>query len=206
MNRFLLILALSVASVASAPAQDRADQAAAILERQKIEEDYRRLQAMVNALVETQEVLQKRIADMGGELQRLRRDQAELAGTTVSKDELAKLISKIEQQIEAKRESDKKAILEAISGLRKMIAAAPAPSPKPPPRTEPPPIDEVTYDYPVSKDDTVSAIIDAYNRKYREEDRGAITLFDVRRVNPDANLDRIYPGQVIRIPEPSAQP
>ena len=58
--------------------------------------------------------------------------------------------------------------------------------------------------YTVEKGEYLSTILDAYNAEFKKRGKGRVTLEDVKRANPTININRIYVGQEILIPDPWA--
>lgn len=202
---------LSPAVVAARQAEDRKD----------AEERYRRLNAAVEEMVVAQAAHQKRAAALEEELRSLRLENARGGAQYATKadqqrvnEELLRLAKTI-QEIDRKREADKRLILETIEDLKKLIktaAAAPPVVVKPPPSLPtPPPTPEITepvkdqkgFEHIVQKGEYLSAIIAAYNAKLKEKGaKGKVTLKAVLQANPDLKPERMHIGQKIFIPDP----
>ncbi len=203
MKRRLLLLVAGLASICL-PMRAQNSAAELALERKANEERFRTLTARVDNLEETQQLLGRRIttlersySDLSREIDKIKEDVAQGSTRQVSREELKTLVEKL-QEIDKKREADKKLILETFKDLAKLPAAA-STSPKPvPERNE---VGE-TYDYVVQPGDQLRSIINDYNGEYAKQGLGRITLDQVKRANPDINIDRILPKQVIRIPVP----
>src|SRR6266511_5393444 len=120
-------------------AQDStANRAAAIAERDAAEERYKRLSSAVDDLWNAKGEQDRRLAALTEEIRNLRAESSRPETSKyVTRDELNKLVKTVEE-IERKREADKKLILEQFeelkrdlkSDLRKMLSA-------PPPSTSP---------------------------------------------------------------------
>jgi len=119
-----------VAACLSGPgfAQDNAARAAA--EREAAEEGYRRLNSAVEALTTGQADLQRRISALADELRSARAQDNKIdTSKFVTRDEFNRLVKAIDE-IERKREDDKKLIRDEFDQLKKDIVKllnAPAP-------------------------------------------------------------------------------
>jgi len=130
-----LFLALLVgAGVGTGPdtlfAQTPVPDAAATAERDYSEERYRRLNDLMEQLVNAQASLQKRLSALAEESQRLRSELNNRPSNLATREELRALERKL-QEINDKREADKRLILEQLEKLLKKGAgtAVPAKSP-----------------------------------------------------------------------------
>lgn len=121
-----------IACLAGMPVRSLAQNAAAdmALERKANEERFNILNARAASLSETQEVPMKRIAaleqrhrDLSRDLEKLKEESARASARHASRDELKLLVGKL-QEIDKKREADKKLILESIRGLARPPAPA----------------------------------------------------------------------------------
>lgn len=197
--------------------------AAAIADRQDAEDRYKRLNAAVEDMLMAQATQQKRIAALEDELRALRMENARGTAQFATKadvqrfdDELRRLAKTI-QEIDKKREADKRLILETIEELKKLIksaAAAPIIKPPPPPpppsptasetATPEPPKDQKGFEHVVQSGETLLAIIGAYNTALKEKGvKGRITLNAVLQANPGLKAERMRIGQKIFMPEPA---
>jgi len=194
----LAVVAASLWPGARLAAQDAtAADAAAVAEKQYLEERYQRLQTAVEDLQATQARLQKRIGGLAGELHALREEHARAATRAVTHDDLKKLWDRI-QELDRKREEDKKLILEEI----RRLAAVPVPEPPPKrqPTLEPLGGSEALkgYEYVIQQDDTLSAIVLAYKKKGVK-----VTLDQVLKANPNLKPKQLHVGQKVFIPDPA---
>jgi len=174
-----------------------ATNAAAVAEEQYAEGRYTRLQTAVEDLQAAQVRLQKQIEGLADELQALREERERAAARAVTHDDLKKLWDRL-QELERKREEDKNLILEEVRRL-----AAP-PVVEPPPKRHPPaePASgarpQKGYEYEVQKDDTLSAIVAAYQKKGVK-----VTLEQVKKANPNLKPKQLHVGQKVFIPDPA---
>jgi DNA repair exonuclease SbcCD ATPase subunit len=210
MKRFMTV-ALAVAAWALPPAQaaDR-DDAATIAARQNAEERYNRLSANLEDLLAAHVKLRQHLTTLAGELHAVREEQALAANQTAAKyvthEDLKRVVEKI-QELDRKREEDKKLILEE---LRKLASApVPIPLPEPPPKkaepaqpaaASPPPAALKGYEYVVGERETLGAIVASYRKK-----GVMVTLEQVLKANPGLKPKAMRIGQKIFIPDP-AQP
>jgi hypothetical protein len=188
-----LLACLPCLSLVSVTAQTFASEAAAIAHQRTIEEEFKRLNAVIEGLLDHQALLQTRIDRLTGDLERAREENRRVNRNLVTQEELKKFA----QEIDRKREADRKLILDAIDDLGKVVRA-------PAPQRAAPAADRALHEFTVGAGQTLMDIINAYNEDYRAQGKGRITLHDVRRANPNLqNPDRIVPGQKILIPEPA---
>lgn len=193
-------------------------------------EDFKRLVGRVQDLEESLSAQQRRNADLKAEVESLRTALRETTETSsrkmadaVTREEVNRFAQKL-QEVDQKRESDKKTILEEIRNLENAVtkkletlAAAPASRPSNTGRgsrnserqdagtekkTLPQGSGEV-YPYKVKKNESLSEIIAAYNGVFKAQGKGTITLDQVRKANPKININKIYEGQEILIPAPA---
>jgi outer membrane murein-binding lipoprotein Lpp len=171
--------------------------AAAIAEKQYAEERYKRLQTAVEDLQAAQVKLQKQMEGLADELQALREERARAAARTVTHDDLKKLWDRL-QELDRKREEDKRLILEEIRRL------ATPPVVEPPPKRHPPAELAVSagpqkgYEYEIQKDDTLGAVVAAYQKKGVK-----VTLDQVLKANPNLKPKQLRVGQKVFIPDPA---
>ena len=181
-------------------------EAAVIAAQKDAEERYRRLSADVQAIQETQELILKRqeetrqrLDKLADEFRALKDDQGRAALNYASREDLRKFVEKL-KEVDDKRESDKKLILENIKDLAKLPIAAPA-EVRPPRRSAEPP-EEEPFIYEVKPNDNLLAIIAEYNAHFEKNGQGKITLAQVVKANPGLNPDLLFAGKKIRIPVP----
>ncbi len=217
---FFLVVLLTLASPMELRVHGQ-NTAAAIADRQEAEERYKRLNSAVEDMLMAQAGQQKRIAALEDELRTLRMESARGTAQFATKtdlqrfDEELRRLAKTIQEIDKKREADKRLILETIEELKKLIkSAAAAPIIKPPPPPPPsaasetpapePPKDLKGFEHVVQNGETLLAIIGAYNAKLKEKGvKGKITLNAVLQANPGLKAERMRIGQKIFMPEPA---
>ena len=200
---------------ASLSAQDAAARAAAAADRQDLEDRLKRVTGLVDALQDAQGTQQKRLAALAEELRSAHDERARTGDKFATREELKQLVEKI-QELDRKREADKKLILEEIQKLAKAPIRLPPPKrshdndagggvgsakPRPPSggeaavtATKGP---EKGYEHVIEKGQTLSAIVVAYRTKGIK-----VTLKQMLEANPNLNDKKLYVGQKIFIPLP----
>lgn len=201
------------------PAARRAA-AAAIAERQALNEKMSRLTSTVEALVNDQVNLLNQIQAQAAEIRELRAEVARLkadqeiqnkaAEKAVTEAEFKALVAQINQN-EVKRKKDQELILESIEEIGKArIAAIQSASAstaasnnsgsdnrttsKPDPK---PDIPTVGYNYTVQSGDTISSIVASYR-----ESGVPVTVPLVLKANPNVVPSRLQVGTELFIPDP----
>ena len=214
--KWIATLMVSIFALANVQAQN---DARALADREAAQESYKQLNSDVQGLVTAQEVTQKRLGALAEELRRSREEHANSSASAASKyatrEEIRDLVAKI-QEIDQKREADKKLILEELAKLTKLMqtpapVAAPVhkkekPEPKPKEKeeksasTEP----EKGFYHEVQKGEYLSTILAAYNAKFKEDGKKTVTEKQVLDANPDINpkTKTVRKGQKLFIPEP----
>lgn len=199
------------------PAARRAA-AAAIADRQALNEKMSRLTSTVEALVNDQVNLLNQIQSQAAEIRELRAEVARLkadqeiqnkaAEKAVTEAEFKALVAQINQN-EVKRKKDQELILESIEEIGKArIAAIQSASAsasnnsgsesrtisKPDPK---PSIPTVGYNYTVQSGDTISSIVASYR-----ESGVPVTVPLVLKANPNVVPSRLQVGTELFIPDP----
>jgi cell division protein FtsB len=189
--------------------------AAALADRQDAEERYKRMASDVEALQAANQSLQKRINALEEHLSKLGEDVAKANSNSSVRDDLKVLRDKI-QEVDKKRETDKQVISDevkkALADVEKAVLKAG--SARPAPVRESRPVKEKVeetataaapekgYSYTIQEGDTLSAIVQAYNKKFQSEGMKKIKQGDVEQANPKVNWNRLRVGQKIVIPAP----
>lgn len=167
--------------------------------RQALEERLKQVMADYQSVLAAQEVIQKRLSDIETSIRELRSDVSRMQTSTnqfATTSDVNQAIRNIEE-VDKRREQDKKVILQTLRELEKLVKNNPStPAPAPEPRTSSQPFHG--YQYTVQKDDTLTAIVEAYRREGVE-----VTVPMVKEANPGLIPERMQVGQVIRIPDPS---
>jgi hypothetical protein len=206
----VLAICLTAASLVSLPLAHGDD-----LERKENEERFNRLSGRLDDLEDAYKAQNKRMGTMAEDvntvLRSMREEQNKMSTTFVTHDDLKKVYEKL-QEIDQKREADKKLILDEIKELQKLIAKTPVPAPPPAVTHDAPePKDDKAegpreyFPYTVAENDNLTAIIAAYNKKFKEDGKGTITFAQVKKANPGLNPDRLIVGRKIKIPAPDSK-
>lgn len=178
----------------------------------EVEEDLKRLKAVVDDLHDAQDAQTKTISALRKELSDLREQVSKPTGNYASQEDLKRLADAVEE-INKKREADKELILKKISDLGKTLTATPLPPThiKEKPQKTPPPEstdtatssgghgDETGYEYVVKSGDTFSLIAQAYREKGVK-----VSPDQIAKANPKVNPGKLRVGQKLWIPEPKA--
>jgi TolA-binding protein len=185
-------------------------------------EEFKRLQGEVADLRDANMAYQKRINELTRRIEKLQEDVREAndrstmkMGDLATREELKKIIDRI-AEVDEKREHDRKVILEEFEKLGKTISSAALSGSRSNPRgnnrerereqpdkeTKPEIIEGKFLEYKVKPDETFGEIIQEYNAYLKSEGRPTIRNSDVVKVNPNLNPNRIFAGQMIRLPVP----
>lgn len=207
-----LTMCLFLARHTWSQAQDNIAQAAALAAQRDAEERYKRLDAEVRNLMEAQEGIQRRqdefrqrLDKLAEEIRSLKEDQSRTSANMVTREELRKYVDKL-KEVDEKRESDKKVILDNIKELAKLPNSIP-----PEPKTAPRRSSETSGDkdspciYVVQKNDRLLDIVAAYNDEFQKEGRGKVTVDEILKANPSIKANLVRTGQKLRIPVPAKE-
>lgn len=205
-----LILCLLAGAPVLVNAASALTEAAILAAHRDSEERFRRLEADIQNIQDTQQVLLKRQEEFRQRLDRLAQeirdfkdDQGRSTGKYATREEVRSFVDKL-KELDDKREADKKLIL---NGLQQLAKAPPVPAAVEP-RTPPPAArdsEEAPYLYTVKRNDRLLDIIAGYNEHFQKQGMAKITLNQVLRVNPGLKADRLMVGKQIRIPVPPKQ-
>ena len=198
MKRFFFFVLLAVIAL-PLRAQDSTT-AAAIAERQRTEERYKRMSADIESLLAANVSLQKKISALESELQKLREDQVSSGKNNDTQETVRKLAAAI-QEVDRNRETDRKKILDEIAKLGKTISA-PATRSKPVVSEEPNPGPDKGYPYTIQSGDTLSAVLADYNAQFKAKGMKTISQKQVEAANPNVEWTKLKIGQKIFIPAP----
>lgn len=198
-------------------AQDEALRAAASADREVAEERYRQLNSAVEGLVAGHSQLVRRLQKMEEMEQTLQRLRSEVATKTtgagfVAREDFVKLAETV-QEIDRKREADKKEILAQIAGLERSLqnaisaisrraASSPPAEPREPrseERSGPPPANQEGAWHTIQKGDTMVSIVAAYNESYQKEGKRT-SLSLLREANPGVKPESMALGKRIFVP------
>jgi TolA-binding protein len=190
-------------------------------------EEFKRLQGEVADLRDANTAYRKRFEEMTRRIEKLQEDVREShdrstmkMGDLVTREELKKVIDRI-ADVDEKRESDRKVILEEFEKLGKTLSASALSSTKSNSRgnprerepekqterqrekeTKPEVIEGKFLEYVVKPDEPFSVILQNYNEHLKKEGLPTIRQSDVMKVNPNLNPNRIFVGQKIQLPVP----
>lgn len=173
-------------------------------------EEFRRLAGEVADLREANLAQQKRIALLQKEVDALRealRDTQERSiskmGDFATREDLKRIVDQI-SEVDRRRESDRKLILQEFENLGKSISKSSHRREPEPDRTEPAkPFVGSVFPYEVNaKDGSLSQILSAYNADLQKRGLPSVSIRDVQQANPGLNPDRIYVGQKLNLPVP----
>lgn len=222
----LLLALLALASLAVRAQDGNRPQKPEQLELEEHAKALNVLTSDMQQMMAKQIKLEQRLAALQDELRLARAESASDAARYLTRDDLKRIdtelvrLAKTLQEVDQKREADKKLMLEtldqmrtAIEEMRKLIKAAaalPPPSaPKPAPAENvgagnaPTETKVKAFEYVVQSGDTISAIVMAYNAKLKEQGVARrITTDDVVKANPGLKPERMAVGQRIIIPDP----
>lgn len=197
----ILLLAVAIA----APVKSHAQVSVEVEEIRRLSGQIEDLRAALEAQRRRTERLEQEVEKLRADLRQVNdRNDAKLV-EFATRDALKSLASAIEE-VDRKRIADvnliKAQVEEAISKLRQglEVVKPDGPTIAPPP----PPFEGKVYPHTVAKGEYLSTILDAYNAEFKKRGKGRVTLEDVKRANPTININRIYVGQEILIPDPSA--
>jgi hypothetical protein len=197
-------LAACLMTVPDLIAQGDASRAAAIADREGAEERYRRLNTAVEGMLGAQAEQQKRLDALAAELGRMRTDTARAGSDYVTRSELNELVKTI-QEIDRKREADRRVILEELETLGKSLAdlikgpgrrAEPPPTPK---ATSASPSYQEFVEHTLQPRETIWALVTAYNEEYRAQGKRTSEKL-VLEANPRIRPEALQVGQKITIP------
>ena len=209
--RLFVLIAAALAGVWSstldASAQDPTA-AAARAERQDAEERYNRLNGAVEDLLKANVDLRRRVTELSEEVAKLRAENARAnssASTYASQSDVQRLAHTL-QELDEKRQADRKFILEEVQKLLKNLPTAPGRSTpqhskkdkKETETAEAKP--EKGYEYEIQDRDTLSTIVAEYQKKGVK-----VTQAGVIKANPKVIKDpNVLPvGKKIFIPDPA---
>ncbi|HOW67241.1 MAG TPA: LysM peptidoglycan-binding domain-containing protein [Candidatus Paceibacterota bacterium] len=207
MMKILGMSLLLVVGILQGPLCVLGQDAEAIAARQELDERLRRLESAVEQLQAAQMVLQKRTAQVSEEIQNLRTEIARKPNDAVSHDDLRSLEKKL-QELNEKREADKRLILDQFEKLAKAPPVV-LPSSSTSARSSAPSFDpnQPGYEYEVQSGDTLSSIVSDFNKEFKAKGiKGRITVEQVMNANNIKRASDLRSGKKIFIPEPSRKP
>ena len=192
-----------------------AQDASAIADRQAAEERYQSLVGKVQDLAAANDLLQKRVNQLEGDLKAAREEQGKVNPDVVGRDELKQLAQKV-KEIDEKRAADKELILKEIERLGQTPAVPPTTSSKKPkvkkaadtadtttPADNPPAAGDKTYEgfeYVIKDGDTLSKIVAGCQKQGVK-----VTVSQILKHPLNSKLDpnKLIVGHKIFIPAPA---
>jgi LysM domain-containing protein len=205
----------------SAAGQDNAARAAA--DREAAEERYKLLNSAVEGLVASQADQQRRIAAIADDLRSVRSESPKIdTSKFVTREELNRLVKAVEE-IDRKREADKKLILDEFEELKKDLkkllstpASAPPPSTsgrkkntaaedKPPDKAPDKTQDTAAGSaqegvwHVIEKDNSLWAIATAYNEEFKKQGKKTSVKL-IEDANPGLKATSLKLGQKVFVP------
>ena len=202
MNRLtpcVLSLLISVAFAFSAAAQQQPPTVASLVaERQQMEERYKQLRAAYEDLVDALELQRRQLEEVRAEVNELKRAPKVDDSKFATKGDLSRIenaMKDLNDSWNAKRDEDRKLIVEQLKQLKNATEASSRTQPITPSSTAK---DYSTYfEYEIKPGDTLLAVIRGYN------DSGIpVTLDQVKRFNPGIKADKLQVGDIVKIPDP----
>jgi septal ring factor EnvC (AmiA/AmiB activator) len=165
------------------------------LDARAIREDYRRLQSQLEDLLMAHNALKSELSKLRSEVQLLRAKTATKDTATATRDDLEGLAKSI-REVDRKRVQDKDLILKEMKALLRSGSSSGR-------TTKPSPNSKKSFEHTVQKDETISAIIAAYNADLKSQGaKKRITLKSVLDANPKLNPRTMRIGQTLFIPDP----
>ena len=213
MKRVLILVALFVALSFVFCLSGGQDAATAIAEKEAAEERYKSMTARIDGLEETLGVVRKHLAKLGDEVRSLREEVTRLSSRNndaATKESLERLAKSI-KEVDDKRMTGEKNVLDALSTLQKEIGKLASPPersrpalPSNPRNSSPampnpaPPADSneklYGYEYTVVRGDSLLGILAKVRAKGAK-----LTRKQLEEANPGVNWDRLQVGQKIRV-------
>lgn len=205
-RQWVLLCGLSLGLLTWSPARGQVDA-----------EDFRRLNATVEALTEGQETLRRQIQELREAVLQLRQENSQLkqqlrsTGDMVTRDQLRDVVKSI-QTVDEKRAADGEYVRRQLESIAKDVSKALVPPARETPRSSPrgnaprepkevadpaANLPDKQYVHKVQSGETLGAIIAAYNKEYDLK----VKVSDVMAANPglrDPRLLRV--GQELNIP------
>lgn len=196
-----MLLAVVMIGTTTLSAQDQAARAAAIADREAAEERYRRMNTAVEGLLAAQAEQQRRLEALAAELRQFKVESAQPKGDFVTQEQLKQLVETV-RELDRRRESDRRMILEELDNLGKslpeLLKAATPPRREPERPAANPAYNEVA-EHTVEPGQTLSAIVAAYNAEYKK--RGKRTSLKlVLDANPNIKPESMAVGQKVVVP------
>ena len=166
------------------------------LDARAIREDYRRLQSQLEDLLMAHNALKSELSKLRGEVVRLLRAKtAAKDPSTATRADLEGLAKSI-REVDRKRVQDKELIIKEMKALLRSGSSGVT-------TTKPSSSSQKSFEHTVQKNETISAIIAAYNTDLKSQGaKKRITLKSVLDANPKLNPRTMRIGQILFIPDP----
>jgi LysM repeat protein len=165
------------------------------------EERLNKLAGQIEDIIAGQKAMQKQIGDLSRDVDNLREQASKPVGNYASQEEAKRLAEAI-KEVDRKRLEDYDKIRAELLKLSK-VATQHTPTPKPSPsHTDtpvPPPGPQNVFEYVIQKNDSLSAIVQAYKEKNIK-----VTTKQILEANPGLKADKLKVGQKIFIPAPQS--
>ena len=165
------------------------------LDARAIREDYRRLQSQLEDLLMAHNALKSEVSKLLSEVRLLRAKTAAKDTSTATRVDLEGLAKSI-REVDRKRVQDKELILKEMKALLRSGSSGVT-------TTKPSSSSQKSFEHTVQKNETISAIIAAYNTDLKSQGaKKRITLKSVLDANPKLNPRTMRIGQILFIPDP----
>ena len=187
-------------------------------------EELRRLQGEVADLRDANAESKRKISELTRKIENLQNalresneKQISRQGDFITREDLKKIVDQI-NQVDEKRENDRKIFLEAFEKLEKGLASGSSSSsgsrrsrpevtretrePEKEKEKEGEKIEGTFYPHKVANGETFGHILEAYNEALQKEGRPRVTYSQVKKANPKLDLNKIRVGQEILLPVP----
>jgi len=199
MRKFLLGLLVLTLTASAGRAQDAATQ-------QQLDKLSGQIQDLTDAQLQQSkriDAIEKEIADLTDKINQ------PVVNSSASVDDLKKLAEQV-QEIDQKRQDDRKLILDQLEKLAKGSAPGGGRHAAYTPPTSPdtdnsapsptPPVPQNGHPYTIASGDTLAAIAKAYRAQGVK-----VTVKEILEANPGLDANKLYVGKKIFIPDPSAK-
>jgi septal ring factor EnvC (AmiA/AmiB activator) len=186
MKRFSFLF---LASALLCPAVGHAQDAAT-------EERLNKLSGKIEDLIAAHETFRKHLTDLSRELQALREQQGKPSPNYAAQEDLQRVADAV-KEVDRKRVEDNEKVRSELLKIAKLLNAPPIRKTADPGPTEKAHIPDKGYEYVIQKDDTLSAIVQAYREKNIK-----VSIDQILKANPGLKPEKMQLGQKIFIPAP----
>ncbi len=207
-----VFLGLSLVRLPASGQDAAATNAAAVAEKQGVDEKFKQLAADIQSLRDANQLLLEKVSSLKDDLQQIRAEQSRLAAAALGRDDLKPLAQRIEE-VDKRRQDDKDAISEQLktseARLQKLFASAAdtsARTPTPPAGPGATPAAPGTPDgfsHTIKEHETFMDILKAFNDEFKSKGMKTITLDQLEHANPGVDPKKLKIGQNIAIPHPA---